>query len=67
MSVLPPKADISRVHWDVRFVPKAAREQVQQKSAHLVGNSEHARRHVKTQCSGGLKIIVPDISDQFKN
>jgi hypothetical protein len=23
MSALPPKADISRAHWDVRFVPKA--------------------------------------------
>ena len=23
MSVLPPKADISTAHWDVRFVPKA--------------------------------------------
>jgi hypothetical protein len=23
MSALPPKADIGRAHWDVRFVPKA--------------------------------------------
>jgi hypothetical protein len=23
MSALPPKADIGKVHWDVRFVPKA--------------------------------------------
>jgi len=23
MSALPPKADIGRVHWDVRFEPKA--------------------------------------------
>jgi hypothetical protein len=62
-----PKATEVLCCREVSRCAKSCREQVQQKSAHLVGNSEHARRHVKTQCFGGLKIVVPDISDQFKN
>jgi len=46
MSALPPKADISQRDRHVRFVPKADKVALQQKSPsfdHFVGNGKHAR------------------------
>jgi hypothetical protein len=38
MSALPPKADIDRARWDVRFVPKADIMQCSNRS-HLLGHA----------------------------
>src|SRR6516162_4039690 len=42
MSALPPKADIERHNWHIRFVPKAAKRTAAKKPLfdHLVGAAE---------------------------
>jgi hypothetical protein len=53
MSALPPKADISGAHWDVRFMPKA---DIAPSFDHVVRKCEHVGRNRDTECLGCLKI-----------
>jgi hypothetical protein len=53
MSALPPKADIRRGDWDVRFVPKA---DISQLFDHLVGASEQLRRNSEAQCLRSFQV-----------
>ena len=63
MSALPPQADIDGKSLNVRFVPKADSRSAANKSLfdHIVGATEHQRRHGETKRSGGLEI-----DDHFK-
>ena len=53
MSGLPPKADISSVLCDVRFVPKA---DIAALLNHLVGGDEQVGRYLKAKCLGSVEI-----------
>ena len=53
MSALPPKADIDRAHWDVRFVPVAA---IRWLFDHLVSAPRQRQRHSDAQHLCRLQI-----------
>jgi hypothetical protein len=46
MSALPPKADIAKRRWDVRFVPKA---DIRRLFDYLVGTGQYRRRNGNTE------------------
>ena len=58
MSALPPKADIERYVWHVRFVPKADKCAAANARLfdYLVGKGEHARGNSDAERLGGLEI-----------
>jgi hypothetical protein len=58
MSALPPKADIRRHEYDVRFVSKADICAAAKKWLfdHLVGAGEERRGHCYADRSGGFEI-----------
>ena len=55
MSALLPILDISRVHCDVRYVPKA---DVHQSVENLVSAGNHGRRNSNAECLAAFKLIV---------
>ena len=58
MSALPPKADITKCDWNVRYVPKADICSAANSSLfdHLVGASKHRLRNCEFYCFGSLEI-----------
>jgi len=53
MSALLPILDISRVHCDVRYVPKA---DVHQSVENLVSAGNHGRRNSNAECPGCFQV-----------
>src|SRR5215471_18081765 len=63
LSALPPKADIERHGWHVRFVPKADSCTTAKASLdHLIGSSLQGKRNRQAERLGRLEI-----DDEFKS